>query len=69
MITRTAIGFLAIFILHGCGKSDVERCVDAQVESFKECKRKNEDWCKNDTEASSRADASLVCLKMSGQSK
>jgi len=61
--------FFALVLCAGCGKSDVERCVDAQVESFKECKRKSDDWCKDDTEVSSRAYANLACLKMSGQVK
>ena len=61
--------FSALILCAACSKSDVERCVDAQVEQFKECSSKKEKWCEGETETSTRANASLACLQMSGKAK
>jgi len=69
MITRTFISFLAIFILNGCGKSDVDKCVDTQLENYRECKiAGKEQWCQEKSEVGWKAQMHFACLKFSASS-
>jgi hypothetical protein len=56
---------ISLFLL-GCGKSDVDKCVDAQMEAYRECKSAGkEQWCQERTELDRKAQMHFACLKMS----
>jgi hypothetical protein len=70
MTNRNFISFFVVLLLFGCGKSDVDKCVDAQVEDYRQCKAKGiEQWCQSESEVSWKAQMHFACLKMSGQAK
>ena len=65
--------YATVFLLilcTGCGKSDVDKCVDAQIEEYRQCKaNRTEQWCQSQSEVSWKAQMHFACLKMSGQAK
>jgi hypothetical protein len=66
--TTTSICILMV-LCSSCGKSDVDKCVDAQMEAFKECKSEGKEWCKEKTEMDRKAQMHLVCLQISTGNK